>query len=651
MHGESWSTAYRTGELEEMSLRLKTILILLMVFVLYGALTYLVQQKVVFPSFVALEQEEAEKNMHRILGAIDREIEVLRASANDWSIWDDTHDYLQDGNQEYEEDNLGLDTLAGMHLNLMSLYDREGKLVWGRGYDLGTGEELSVGALSQAQLPQDHVLLAGPLAEEKVGGIYLTELGPMLVVANPVFKHTATAPAGGALLMGRLLNDEAVERLAEQAQLTLKMTPVSDQDSPIQWASNAAELVPNTSFVLEAGEKAIDVSTVIGDIGRKPAVRAEVQVPRDITARGQEAMLFALVSLIGVGVVVLLVLLALLQRTVFRPVTLLTKHAVRIGEQGDLSTRIALDRRDEIGILACELDQMVERLAEARKDLLEQSYYAGIAETASAVLHNIGNAVTPLYIKLSSAKEQLKNAPLEGMEKAIGELTDEATAQSRREPLSRYVGLAGKQLATQLREAQSTLQDVGAQMMHVQQILNDQQQLSRAKPVLEALEMQRIIDDAIKFLPDSARNSTSITVDEQIRGIGAVRAARVALQQVVSNLVLNAAEAIAARADSAEPGRIEVFADIETEDGEVVGHFRFGDNGVGIDPDQIKSIFERGFSTKARGSGLGLHWSANTVAAMGGRVFAESAGLGRGATVHLVLPLANSDSETLRTAA
>lgn len=634
-----------------MSLRLKTILILLMVFVLYGALTYLVQQKVVFPSFVALEQEEAEKNMHRILGAIDREIEVLRASANDWSIWDDTHDYLQDGNQEYEEDNLGLDTLAGMHLNLMSLYDREGKLVWGRGYDLGTGEELSVGALSQAQLPQDHVLLAGPLAEEKVGGIYLTELGPMLVVANPVFKHTATAPAGGALLMGRLLNDEAVERLAEQAQLTLKMTPVSDQDSPIQWASNAAELVPNTSFVLEAGEKAIDVSTVIGDIGRKPAVRAEVQVPRDITARGQEAMLFALVSLIGVGVVVLLVLLALLQRTVFRPVTLLTKHAVRIGEQGDLSTRIALDRRDEIGILACELDQMVERLAEARKDLLEQSYYAGIAETASAVLHNIGNAVTPLYIKLSSAKEQLKNAPLEGMEKAIGELTDEATAQSRREPLSRYVGLAGKQLATQLREAQSTLQDVGAQMMHVQQILNDQQQLSRAKPVLEALEMQRIIDDAIKFLPDSARNSTSITVDEQIRGIGAVRAARVALQQVVSNLVLNAAEAIAARADSAEPGRIEVFADIETEDGEVVGHFRFGDNGVGIDPDQIKSIFERGFSTKARGSGLGLHWSANTVAAMGGRVFAESAGLGRGATVHLVLPLANSDSETLRTAA
>lgn len=283
-----------------MSLRLKTILILLSVFVLYGTLTYLVQQKVVFPSFVALEQEEAEKNMRRVLGAIDREIEVLRASANDWSVWDDTHEYLQDRNKEYEEDNLGLDTLGGMQLNLMNLYDLEGNLIWGRGYDLDTGEEILLGELSQAQLPRDHQLLAGPFAEEKVGGIYLTELGPMLVVANPVFKHTAAGPAdgallmdtaagpaGGALLMGRLLNGQAVERLAEQAQLELTMTTVPDQVTPAQWATEASKPVPSTPLVLESGEKTVDVSTVIGDTNHKPAVRVEVQVPRDITARGK----------------------------------------------------------------------------------------------------------------------------------------------------------------------------------------------------------------------------------------------------------------------------------------------------------------------------------------------------------------------------
>jgi len=634
-----------------MSLRVKTMFILLSVFVLYGTLTYLVQQKVVFPSFVSLEQEEATKNMHRVLGAIDREIEVLRASANDWSIWDDTQQYLQDHNSEYEESNLGVTTLTGMQLNLMNLYDLEGNLVWGAGYDPVAEEEIALGELSRKQLSASHPLLAGPFAEKTVGGIYMTPQGPMLVVSNPVLNNQAEGPSGGALLMGRLLNAEAVERLAKQAQLQLTLTPVSDRGLPSQLAKDASKLVASSPSVLDVRAKTINVSTVVADIGDNPAVRIEVVVPRDITARGQDAMTFAMASLIGVGILVLFVIMLLLQRTVLRPLTLLTEHAVRIGEHNDLSGRIALDRRDEIGILARELDRMVGRLAEARSNLLEQSYYAGIAETSSAVLHNIGNAVTPLYLKLNSAKEHLRRAPVGNLEKAFAELTDDATTKSRRADLSRYVELAGQELANKVRKTEAALENVGDQVMHVQQILSDQVRFSRAKPVVEPVDIGPLIKDALRFLPENVRRSTAVRVDNDVEQIGAVRASRVPLQQVISNLVINGAEAIAARATATEPGRIEISAQLEAESGQAMGHFRFTDNGAGIDPDQMQRIFERGFSTKECGSGLGLHWSANTVTAMGGRIFAESAGVGQGATLHLVLPMASLASEPLETAA
>jgi C4-dicarboxylate-specific signal transduction histidine kinase len=39
-------------------------------------------------------------------------------------------------------------------------------------------------------------------------------------------------------------------------------------------------------------------------------------------------------------------------------------------------------------------------------------------------------------------------------------------------------------------------------------------------------------------------------------------------------------------------------------------------------------------------SGLGLHWCANSLAGMGGRIVAESAGAGRGAQFHVLLPAA-----------
>jgi two-component system, NtrC family, sensor kinase len=53
-------------------------------------------------------------------------------------------------------------------------------------------------------------------------------------------------------------------------------------------------------------------------------------------------------------------------------------------------------------------------------------------------------------------------------------------------------------------------------------------------------------------------------------------------------------------------------------------------------------VFDKGFSTKSRETnyGIGLHWCANAIAALGGRIWAASEGPGLGASMHLMLPLA-----------
>jgi two-component system, NtrC family, sensor kinase len=52
-------------------------------------------------------------------------------------------------------------------------------------------------------------------------------------------------------------------------------------------------------------------------------------------------------------------------------------------------------------------------------------------------------------------------------------------------------------------------------------------------------------------------------------------------------------------------------------------------------------VFDKGFSTKSRDTnyGIGLHWCANAIAALGGRIWATSDGPGCGASMHLILPL------------
>ncbi|MGH6962449.1 MAG: ATP-binding protein, partial [Dongiaceae bacterium] len=105
------------------------------------------------------------------------------------------------------------------------------------------------------------------------------------------------------------------------------------------------------------------------------------------------------------------------------------------------------------------------------------------------------------------------------------------------------------------------------------------------------------------------------------------------------NLVLNAAESV--RSAAVARGKVVITGNREAVDGREMIHLAVRDNGEGIAPEVIGSLFQRGYSTKKeKKGGIGLHWCANSIIAMGGKIYASSDGSGHGATFHLLLPMA-----------
>ena len=95
-----------------------------------------------------------------------------------------------------------------------------------------------------------------------------------------------------------------------------------------------------------------------------------------------------------------------------------------IGAGEDLTRRLDFKSKDEIGVLAHEFDGMVARVAESRRQLVDQSFQAGFAELAKGVLHNLGNAMTPIGVRLSRLRDRLRAAPTENAEQAVAELAN-----------------------------------------------------------------------------------------------------------------------------------------------------------------------------------------------------------------------------------
>lgn len=115
-----------------------------------------------------------------------------------------------------------------------------------------------------------------------------------------------------------------------------------------------------------------------------------------------------------------------------------------------------------------------------------------------------------------------------------------------------------------------------------------------------------------------------------------VRVDRVQVQQVILNLLLNAADAMAGVED--RPRALLLRTGLH-EDGSVELSVR--DSGTGIAPEKIERLFDAFFTTKAKGMGVGLSISRSIIARHEGRLWAEN-NEGPGATFRFCIPGASA---------
>lgn len=621
-----------------MSLRSKIALILIGVFILYLGFYYGIQRFVIFPSFVALEQEEAKKDMERCVEALYREVHHLDAFVHDWASWDDTYRFIEDRNTSYIQGNLVFDVFKNNSLNLIYYCNTKGEVIWGEVRDLETTNLLQLGDFPHTAFSPTHPLLAHKRLESSIAGIFMTERGPMLIASRPILTSNNEGPIRGALIMGRFFGADLVKTIEEQTRITFQLRPVKNDSLTV----NEKDVLPQITaghpvLIKEAGNDRLHVYTTYPDILGTPALLMRAEIPRDITHKGTMALWFTTSSIIAAGLVIFIVMWILLKVIVTDSIGVLTQHIVTIGRNDDLLSRLSMKRRDEIGVLSNEFNRMVQNLSEARRKLLEQSYYSGMAEMAAGVLHNIRNSLNSIIGYLYLLRQDISKVPLEGIAMAQKELSRGNVSEERKKDLTQYLDLCHQSLYTLIGKIEGRLEGLADSATEIEKVLAYQDKFSHEKQVIEKVELYKVVREAMTMVPNGLDDTILIEIDPGVPTIGSMIAPRIFLLEVFTNILTNAAESI--RRAGTIDGKILINAAVEKIDGADRVHVWICDNGVGIEPDNLDRVFERNFSTKKQGiSGFGLHWCANSIAAMNGRIYAESKGKGHGACFHLLIP-------------
>jgi sensor domain CHASE-containing protein len=608
---------------------------------------YIVGGKVIFPWFLTLEQREAKKNIGRCVDAIARESYHLDKFTGDWSNWDDTYEFAVNRDPNYILSNLVMSTFKESNINLLLIADIKGQVIWKGMYD-NNQQPISIKAFDVNVLSASHPVFSGrspDSSDSPVLGIFVTEQGPMIINAKPILSSEYEGPSHGTIIMGRLLDDKTVETLIKQTQVKMQIRTIGPDDAADVKAISCTK--GDRKYLIRSDKQYIKAYTVIPDISGAPALMLCAFTPPEISQYGRSAIKYIFFSTLFTRISIVLILLLLLQKIIIEPITTLTNHIIKIGRSDDLTARININHKDEIGVLANEFNETFKKLAVARKKLLDMTYDFGKTEMAAGILHNIRNSLTPVVTGVHSIQKNVNSVHIDRIQAVKQQLSLADLEQQRRADLEKYLVISNELLMNVFSKAQKEIDDVAACIENIESFFMQRDLVKQNKQPAETVSLRQILDDSIKMVTSDLLDNIDIHIDQGVESIPSFVTERISLIQIFGNLIINAAEAIKL-ADNGH-GTIDISANIEDSGHKKMLHIKFQDNGQGMADEQLKHAFERGFSTKRKSSlsGVGLHWCANALIGTGGKIWLDSQGPDKGASAHIMIPFATEVEPSL----
>ncbi len=176
------------------------------------------------------------------------------------------------------------------------------------------------------------------------------------------------------------------------------------------------------------------------------------------------------------------------------------------------------------------------------------------------------------------------------------------------------------------------LEKINRQTERATGIVNNLLNFSRTGTATEFAEVNvnRVLEDTLQLLEPQLRQSRIEIVRDYHEAQPVAYGNAGKLQQVFTNLILNARDAIP------EGGRITLTTATESDEAVII---HIADDGIGIAPENVARIYDPFFTTKGvgRGTGLGLAVSYGIVQEHAGHIAVNSAP-GRGTTFRITLP-------------
>ena len=317
---------------------------------------------------------------------------------------------------------------------------------------------------------------------------------------------------------------------------------------------------------------------------------------------------------------------------------------VLMGSLGLLGLALVMVNQRRSSEVALSLRKKAELEREViHHELTEASRLAGMADMASCILHDVSNVLNSVNVTAAILKEKFRESGSESLanvaeriEQSEGDLADFLSSDPRGVQLLGSLSLLAKHIREERIAMATDLDSLTDHIDHNKRVIRTQQATARLRGEVECIDLSTLVDDVLSMNAMNLERH-GIQIVRDFGGLESIQCDKYQLMQILVNRVDNAKDALASTENQRKITIRTAKRDPETVTVSVM------DTGAGTAPEELERIFEYGFTTKQKGHGFGLYSSTKAAEELGGSLTVDSAGVNRGATFTLSLPLERPD--------
>lgn len=363
-----------------MSLKLKTTITFFVAFLIAFLCLGFYMDKTIFNVFTQLEKNHFIKIGNQIVKTLENRMNYYEAFVNDWSLWDDSYQFVEDLNQDYIDRNLGDVVLEEIGLSAIIYLDKDMNTRY-MYYDKTLKEDLET--LTEELKINKNKLIEVALSKQADFLIQIKKTKKnFLCVISPIIPSKNDKPYNGFMVMTVLFDEDLVKTLSDITGN--KLEHHLDVDSIEHTGGEITRVNKQISHSIKYSDhNTVYQDFFLYDVHNEKIIALRLEQEREFNTHMNNVLKNSMLTLALSGILTIIIVTLILDRLVLSELRTKIQRFKEIEKSNDLSLRLPETGAKELKELARAANGALTRIENLNDEIIRISNMDNLTKIAN----------------------------------------------------------------------------------------------------------------------------------------------------------------------------------------------------------------------------------------------------------------------------